>query len=58
MNQGIGSALVEKNIGEVAELEAEMDLAFQGDDQADKRNQFSKSTQSRAIEVRRSGSKK
>lgn len=52
------STLVEQNLVEVGELEAQVDDSFQGADQALKQNRFSKTTQADALKTRRSGSKK
>ncbi len=58
MNQSLESDVVDRNIGEVTRMEAELDEAFQGENQADKQNRFSKTTQSEALTTRRTGSKK
>ena len=58
MNQRLESALVERNLVEVSELEAEVDDAFQGADQPLKQNRFSKTTQADALNQRRSGATK
>ncbi len=58
MNEKLESTLVEQNLVEVGELEAQVDDSFQGADQALKQNRFSKTTQADALKTRRSGSKK
>jgi len=58
MNQRLESALVARNLVEVSELEAEVDDAFRGANQALKQNRFSKTTQADALKKRRSGSTK
>ncbi len=57
MNEKLKSTLVEQNLVEVEELEAQVDDSFQGADQALKRNRFSKTNQADALKMRRSGSK-
>ena len=58
MNGKLKSALVEQNLAEVEELEADIDDAFQGANQGLKQNRFSKTNQAEALNKRRSGSKK
>ncbi len=58
MNERLESTLVEQNLVEVEELEAQVDDSFQGADQALKQNRFSKTNQAEALKKRRSGSTK
>ena len=58
MNEKLGSTLVEQNLVEVEELEAQVDDSFQGADQALKQNRFSKTTQADALKIRRGGATK
>jgi hypothetical protein len=58
MNGSLRLEGVERNLAELKELEARVEDAFTGRDQALKQNVLSKATQSEASDARRAGSKK
>lgn len=58
MNARLQSAPVAQQLGEVDTLEAEVQAAFSGPDQARKRNELGKASSAAAVDARRSGAKK
>jgi Ca-activated chloride channel family protein len=58
MNARLRSAPVAQQIDRTAELEAQVSAAFEGDRQAERQNELSKSASAGAIDARRAGSKK
>ena len=58
MNRRLASTLVEQNLVELGELEAQVDDSFQGANQTLKQNRFSKTTQADALKKRRGGATK